>query len=92
VFVRSCGHCEVETSVQIRVQVAAVPNPADGYYEWLRRGKEKVLYLYEFDNGKLFLPAGLWESWTDPAVASAQPLQTFTLITSDASELASEIH
>ena len=28
--------------------------PADGYYEWLTQGKEKLPYLYEFDNGKLF--------------------------------------
>jgi putative SOS response-associated peptidase YedK len=66
--------------------------PADGYYEWLRQGKDKLPYLYEFDNGKLFSLAGLWESWKDPAVANAEPLETFTLITTDANELASEIH
>lgn len=66
--------------------------PADGYCEWLRQGKDKLPYLYEFDGGKLFSLAGLWELWTDPAVAGAKPLETFTLITTDANELAAEIH
>ncbi|WP_254509254.1 SOS response-associated peptidase [Anatilimnocola floriformis] len=66
--------------------------PADGYYEWLREGKEKLPYLYEFGGGKLFSLAGLWETWTDPAVAGALPLQTFTLITTEANELAAEVH
>jgi putative SOS response-associated peptidase YedK len=66
--------------------------PADGYYEWLREGKEKLPYLYEFDGGKLFSLAGLWESWKDPAVADAEVLQTCTLITTDANSLAAEVH
>ncbi len=56
------------------------------------RGKDKLPYLYELDGGKLFSLGGLWESWKDPAVAGAEPLETFTLITTDANELASEIH
>ena len=54
--------------------------------------QNKPPYLYELDGGKLFSLAGLWESWKDPAVAGAEPLETFTLITTDANELAAEIH
>jgi putative SOS response-associated peptidase YedK len=46
--------------------------PADGYYEWLRRGKEKLPYLYEYDGNQLFSLAGLWERWKDPTNANAE--------------------
>jgi putative SOS response-associated peptidase YedK len=39
---------------------------ADGYYEWLREGKEKQSYLYEFDGGKPFAFAGLWSAGNRP--------------------------
>lgn len=66
--------------------------PADGYYEWLRQGKDKLPYLYEFGEGQLFSIAGLWESWQDPAVPNAEPLQTCTLLTTSANSLAAEVH
>jgi hypothetical protein len=49
-------------------------------------------YLYGFDDGKLFSLAGLWESWKDPAVTNAEPVETFTLLTTEANSLAAEIH
>lgn len=64
--------------------------PADGYYEWLRQGTEKLPYLYEFNGGELFSIAGLWESWK-PALA-AEPLLTCTLLTTSANPLAAEVH
>lgn len=66
--------------------------PADGYYEWMKQGKEKLPYLYEFNGGALFSIAGLWESWRDPAVKDAEPLETCTLLTTDANTLAAEVH
>lgn len=66
--------------------------PADGYYEWLRSGKDKLPYLYEFGDADLFSIAGLWESWRDPAVAAAEPVETCTLLTTAANPLAAEVH
>jgi putative SOS response-associated peptidase YedK len=66
--------------------------PADGYYEWLRVGKEKLPYLYEYEGGHIFSFAGLWERWKDPEDAEAEWIETCSLLTTDANELASEIH
>jgi putative SOS response-associated peptidase YedK len=62
---------------------------ADGYYEWLRVGKAKQPYLYEVDGGKPFALAGLWEQWGDKESA---PLESCSVITTDANKLAQEIH
>jgi putative SOS response-associated peptidase YedK len=39
---------------------------------------------------KLFGMAGLWESWNDPV--ARQPLETFTIITTDPNEVMEPIH
>jgi putative SOS response-associated peptidase YedK len=65
--------------------------PADGYYEWLKEGKEKQPFLYEVDGGKTFAFAGLWEWWGGPDGANA-PVESCTIITTDANELAREVH
>ena len=58
--------------------------PADGYYEWLKDGKEKLPHLHEFDGGRLFALAGLWERWHD--------VETCTILTTSANELAAQYH
>jgi len=63
---------------------------ADGYYEWEKSGKSKLPWLYEVDGGKPFAFAGLWESWK-PAGAD-ESLESCTIITTDANELASQVH
>jgi len=65
---------------------------ADGYYEWLRVGKSKQPYLYEVDGGKPFALAGLWEQWWGTGDKEAPPLETCSLITTDANKLAQEVH
>ncbi len=63
---------------------------ADGYYEWLRDGKTKVPHLYEMDDGRPFAMAGLWEWWGGPDGKS--PVESCSLITTDANELAAKVH
>lgn len=65
---------------------------ADGYYEWLRVGKSKQPYLYEVDGGKPFALAGLWEQWWGTGDKESPPLETCSLITTDANKLAQEVH
>jgi putative SOS response-associated peptidase YedK len=75
---------------------------ADGYYEWLRSGKAKLPHLYEIDGGQPFAMAGLWESWQgkhDSRTSSQSdtetdqsPLESCTIITTEANPLASQIH
>jgi putative SOS response-associated peptidase YedK len=62
---------------------------ADGYYEWQKEGKAKLPWLYEVDGGKPFAFAGLWESWQPPG---SDALESCTIITTDANELASQVH
>jgi len=65
--------------------------PADGYFEWLREGKEKKPYYYEVDGVVAFAFAGLWEWWGGPE-GENKPVETFTIITTEANELCQQIH
>ena len=40
--------------------------PADGFYEWQRRGSAKQPFCFEVNGGEVFAFAGLWERWRDP--------------------------
>jgi len=63
---------------------------ADGYVEWEKDGKAKLPWLYEVDGGKPFAFAGLCEWWGGPDGKS--PVESCTILTTDANELASEVH
>ena len=65
---------------------------ADGYYEWRREGKAKLPVLYEVNGGEPFAFAGIWESWRGPPGASGASLESCTIITTGANELAAEVH
>jgi putative SOS response-associated peptidase YedK len=64
--------------------------PADGFYEWQKRGKapSQPIYVRRQDKG-LFAFAGLWEEWKAP---DGKRLQTFTIITTEPNELISQFH
>jgi len=63
--------------------------PANGFYEWQTRGARKQPYKIGLRNGALCAFAGLWERWT-PEVGD--PVETFTIITTRANRLVSEVH
>lgn len=63
---------------------------ADGYVEWEKDGKAKLPWLYEVDGGHPFAFAGLWEFWGGPD--GNQPVESCTILTTEANELASEFH
>jgi putative SOS response-associated peptidase YedK len=63
---------------------------ADGYVEWEKDGKAKLPWLYEVDGGKPFAFAGLWEWWG--GLDGKEPVESCTILTTDANELASEVH
>ncbi len=64
--------------------------PADGFYEWQKRGKaaSQPIYVRRRDGG-LFAFAGLWEEWRSP---EGETLQTCTIITVEPNELVSKFH
>jgi len=61
---------------------------ADGFYEWQKIGSRKQPYLITLRNGAPFAFAGLWESWKK----AEPPLESCTLITTDANAVLEPIH
>ncbi|KAI0830193.1 hypothetical protein BC628DRAFT_1416504 [Trametes gibbosa] len=63
-------------SIKGRKRCAVV---CEGYYEWLKKGKERLPYFTRHKDGRLMLLAGLW----DCAVLEGrgEPLWTFTIVT-----------
>jgi putative SOS response-associated peptidase YedK len=65
--------------------------PADGYYEWMKLGaRDKQPYFIRPASGTPFAFAALWENWRDPA--TSEPLQSCTLITTQAPRPIAHIH
>jgi putative SOS response-associated peptidase YedK len=65
--------------------------PATGFYEWQALDKKsKQPWSIEFVDGNLFAFAGLWDRWKDKA--TGQPMETYTIITTDPNELLEPIH
>jgi putative SOS response-associated peptidase YedK len=63
--------------------------PANGFYEWQSRGTKKQPYKIALRNGGLIAFAGLWDKW---APENGEAIETFTIITTAASRLISEVH
>ena len=64
--------------------------PADGYFEWQKTDSGKQPFYLHLDDDRPFAMAGLWESWVNPA--ASQPLQTCTIITTQANQVTQPIH
>ncbi len=76
--------------------------PADGFYEWTRRGGKKQPWLFGLKDCGLFAFARLWESWTArEGTARTGPLaewgpgeviETCTILTTAANGIVEPIH
>ena len=65
--------------------------PADGFYEWKKLGaKDKQPYNFGLAADGIFAFAGLWERWRDPA--TAQTLETCTILTTQPNSLVAGVH
>jgi len=62
--------------------------PADGFYEWQKRGTAKQPWYIHRRDGRPFAFAGLWECWGE----GEKRLQTCTIIVTEANPLLREIH
>jgi putative SOS response-associated peptidase YedK len=64
---------------------------ADGFFEWKPIDKKnKQAYAVAMKSGEPLAFAGLWERWRDPA--TKVPLETYSIIVTDANSLLEEIH
>lgn len=62
---------------------------ADGFYEWKQTPNSKIPMLITLKTGKPFAFAGLWDTWKNE---NGETIRTFTIITTEANGLVSEIH
>lgn len=64
--------------------------PADAFYEWQKLGgKAKKPFAFGLKNDEPYAFAGLWERWKPK---EGDPLETFTILTTDPNELAETVH
>ena len=63
--------------------------PASGFYEWKKEARRKQPYYIRRKDGRPFAFAGLWERWKGKEEA---PVESCTLVTTEANELVSSIH
>lgn len=61
---------------------------ATGFYEWRRAGTARDPYLIRLKGGPLFAFAGLWDRWQ----SGPEPLESCTIVTTDANSLVAPIH
>ncbi|MDE0147915.1 MAG: SOS response-associated peptidase [Rhodospirillaceae bacterium] len=76
--------------------------PADGFYEWQRRGGARQPWLFGLRDGAPMIFAGLWERWTVPdgaaltgSLAERSPgdaVETCTILTTAANEAVATVH
>ena len=63
--------------------------PATGFFEWEGPPGRKQPFAITVPDTPLFAFAGLWESWRP---AGGEPVQTFTIVTTDANPAVAAIH
>jgi putative SOS response-associated peptidase YedK len=63
--------------------------PADGFYEWQRKGAVKQPFCFEVSDGELFAFAGLWDRWKDP---SGQWIKSCSILTTTPNVVTSAVH
>ncbi|MDE2860455.1 MAG: SOS response-associated peptidase [Chloroflexota bacterium] len=62
---------------------------ADGFYEWLKVGKDRVPMRISLRSGEPFAFAGLWETWRSP---DGEPVASCSIITTTANAVMEPIH
>jgi len=63
--------------------------PADGFFEWKKTAAGKIPFRVALKSGELFAFAGLWDSWQDE---NEKVIKSFTIITTEANTLVSQLH
>ena len=63
--------------------------PATGFFEWKGVARQKQPFAITLPDRHVFGFAGLWERWTR---AGGDPVETFTIVTTEANEAVAAIH
>jgi len=62
--------------------------PADGFYEWKKRGKERLPYYFQLKDEEVFAFAGIWDTWRGSGVK----VTSCAIVTTTPNEILSSIH
>jgi putative SOS response-associated peptidase YedK len=63
--------------------------PTDGFYEWIREGKQKLPVHFRMRDERIFAFAGLYQRWTAP---DGEVWNTFTILTCTPNTLVAPVH
>jgi putative SOS response-associated peptidase YedK len=66
--------------------------PADGFYEWQRRGRRKQPMFIHRRDGEPMAFAGLWAAWRGGIDAEAEWLRTCAIVTTNANDKIAPLH
>lgn len=64
--------------------------PMSGFYEWEKVGGRKVPHFIHLLNTDVFAAAGLYEYW--PGKDGVEPIESYTILTTEANELIRTLH
>lgn len=64
--------------------------PMQGFYEWQKAGGGRIPHYIRLLNAEIFAAAGLYEIW--PGKDGAAPIESFTIITTEANEMVGKLH
>ena len=63
--------------------------PADGFYEWARKGTSKQPFCFEVNDGELFAFAGIWDGWRS---AEGHWIKSCSILTTAPNAVTSAVH
>jgi putative SOS response-associated peptidase YedK len=66
--------------------------PAEGFYEWQRRGSGKQPVFIHRRDGEPMAFAGLWAAWREGNEADADWLRSCTIVTTNANDTVAPLH
>lgn len=66
--------------------------PAEGFYEWQRRGARKQPMFIHRRDGEPMAFAGLWAAWRDSNTPDADWMRSCTIVTTNANDAVAPLH
>jgi len=64
--------------------------PMKGFYEWKKTASGKLPHYIYLKNADIFASAGLYEYW--PGRDGAEPVESYTIITTEANDMMAKLH
>ena len=84
-----CEGVEGKPAFRAAIQQRRCLVPATGFYEWKGDPRRKQPFAITLPDRPMFAFAGLWESWKP---AAGEPVETFTIVTTESSKAVAEVH